>query len=434
MSAGPGGAALPKAPSNQRTRERLQPQEDMEFDEPAPRRSSSRRRPSSEDGEPGGLRGMYLRIPAKVRNTGLVLVLLVGGAAMYTRNHSEAALDREIAAIRKLQSDGKTSEAIVLAEELKKNWGGHSKPEALLGDLLIDQGKLDLALAAYRSAHKLSPPFPLIHVKLIRASLKAGDKSDIKDELAHIDAQIKDGPEIKDVFLETGRLFLDFKELEQPPEKTIILAKALQNKIAPDSSTGYILEAQTLIQMQRPQEAVPVMEKGWKVEPENDWLLENLVYARLAAQDFPGATATAQTWIKLKPTATKALLVMAYLNYNSKNYAAGLPFLDKLFEIASGTPNEPHHPEALNLQGQIFSQLGKLPEAAAAYKKACEAGFSQACDNELVKNAPPGVPGATTAPQPASLPNGAAPGNPAPEGGGVPSLDNPAAADPTKAK
>jgi tetratricopeptide (TPR) repeat protein len=210
--------------------------------------------------------------------------------------------------------------------------------------------------------------------------------------LKHVEAQIKDGPQTREVIIEAARLFLEFKELKQPPEKTLILARALENEYATESPIGYILEAQTLLGMNRSQDAVTAMQNGLKVDPTDEWLLENMVFARLALHDVPGAASTVEAWIKAKPTATKALLVMAYLKYNSKDLTGAIPHLQKILEIAGGTPNEPHHPEALNLMGQIYSQLNQSQDAILFFRKACESGFSQACDNQLLKTAQSAVP------------------------------------------
>jgi tetratricopeptide (TPR) repeat protein len=359
----------------------------------------------------------YLRIPPRARNAGLVVLLVMGFFSLWdhTMSRSTASLERDLALVRKLQNQGKITDAVAKATELEKRYYDNSLLYMELGDLYNLQGRPEQAVTAYTKAHSLKPEQPLVHTRLLATYLRAGQQQEALGELEHVETQIKGDPP-KDVIIEVARLFLEFKELKQPPEKTLILSRALQNDKAPDSTIGYILEAQTLFQMNRPQDAVQVMEKGLKIDATDDWLLENLVFARLAIKDVGGATSMAENWIRLKPKATKAMLVMAYLKYNSKNYPEALPFLQKILEVAGGNPNEPHHPEALNLMGQIYVQLNQSAQALPFFRKACESGFQQACDNELLKSAgnvpapsPGAAPDATSVPAPASLPGASEP-------------------------
>jgi tetratricopeptide (TPR) repeat protein len=187
----------------------------------------------------------------------------------------------------------------------------------------------------------------------------------------------------------------------------LILSKALQTEYAKDSAIGYKLEAQAMFQQNRNEEALHVLEKGLQLDPQDDWILENLAFAKLSLKDIAGAGEVVQNWIKVHPNATKALLVMAYLKFNDRNYQEALPFAQKIVQLSSGSQKDPLYPEALNLVGQIQVQLGNTTEATTAMKQACEQGFTQSCDNELVRRA---------------MANGAgaAPGQPAPASVGAP--------------
>jgi pSer/pThr/pTyr-binding forkhead associated (FHA) protein len=95
-------------------------------------------------------RQAYLNVPPKLRKAGLVVVLIAFVLSVYPRGKSTANLEREIASVRKLESQGKISEAITKAQELKSIYPDHSLTFFTLGDLLAQQGKNDAAIVAYR--------------------------------------------------------------------------------------------------------------------------------------------------------------------------------------------------------------------------------------------------------------------------------------------
>ncbi len=346
---------------------------------------------------------------------------------------SSPALEREMASIKALQTQGKIEEAVTKATDLSTKFPEDSSTYFMLGDLLASQKKYEPAIAAYLKAHELQPPQPLVHLRLIRVYLPSGLKEGAEEELRHVDQLLKTGVHSKELFIEAGTLFLDFKELKQPPEKTIILAKALQTELAPASSIGYKLEAQVLFQQNRADEAVAALEKGLAIDPQDEWILENIAFAKLSAKDIPGAQTAVDMWIKARPANTKALLVMAYLKFNEKNYLAALPYVQKILQVSAGGNNQdPHYPEALDLMGQIYQQQGQNQEAANFFKQGCEAGFQGSCEKlgmqpPATAKAPDGAAAPQAAPQ-APLPAGAAPQGGAEIAGSAPPPAAPAAA------
>jgi tetratricopeptide (TPR) repeat protein len=203
-----------------------------------------------------------------------------------------------------------------------------------------------------------------------------------EEEMRAVDALIKKGEMSPEFLEETAMILLEHKELKQPPEKTVVLARALQVEFAPNSTVGYRLESQVLLDAGRAQEALPVIDKGLKLDPSDEWLLENATFARLSMKDIPGATKVVDSWIQKKPQTTKARLIMSYLLFNQQKATAAVPHLQKILEVAgdSNERNDPHYAEALDLIGQIHQQQNKPGEATALFERACQAGFAQSCE------------------------------------------------------
>ncbi len=248
------------------------------------------------------------KIPPKARYAALGIVLLVACVVFLGKGGgpSPENRDRQFSEVRDLESSGKLEEAIARAETLKNELPDGSDIYLLLGDLYAKEKRNELAIASYRKAHDRKPDQPLVHTKLIQVLLRSGLTKEAQEELAHVDQMIRAGEHTKGLFVETAKLFLEFQELQQPPEKTLILAKALQTELAPDSTVGYKLEAQLHFQQSQPEPALHAMEKGLSIDPSDEWLLENIAFAKLSLHDVNGAVETVDSWLRLHPSTTKS--------------------------------------------------------------------------------------------------------------------------------
>ncbi len=358
------------------------------------------------------LRVAKLKISPRTRNILLLLIVLGAGLKYLSlpgmkTEKTNAEMEKSLLTVQMLQTNGRHDEAVKEIEALKKKFPETSTPYLLAGDVYSSQGKNQQAIESYLAANRYPPEQPLVHIKLIRVYLRSGMTREAATELREVERVINERKFSRELFIEAGYLFLEFKELKEPPEKTIILAKALQKEYAPDSSIGYKLEAQAHFQENRPQDALNAMEKGRMIDPQDEWLIENSVFAKIALKDMVGAESLLEEWLKMKPTATKALLVFGYLRYNEKNYPQALPYVQKILQIDASKTNDPYYGEALNLMAQIYQELQQPTEASKFYKQACAAGFQQSCDNALVKNDAAANEGSSV-PQPASLPSSSA--------------------------
>jgi pSer/pThr/pTyr-binding forkhead associated (FHA) protein/Tfp pilus assembly protein PilF len=351
------------------------------------------------------LKRHYQNVPKPVRIVGLLLLLgfaysQLGGTF---RKPSPEVLEREIGSIRALENDGKVDQAIDKAEKITKQFPESSGVFLVLGDLYAAQNKREQAIAAYRSAHELQPPQPIVHLRLIRQYLRTGFVKEGMEELKHVEVFLKDAqdsPQTKEIFIETANLFLEFKdELKQPPEKLFIIAKALQNQIATDRAIGYKLEAETYLQRNKYPEAIEVLERGLKLEPKDEASLNTLVKAKIFAQDMAGAQRTIESWMQIAPTATRPLIVAAFLKFNEKNYLDALPYLQRVVSLLAKTPHEPDYGQALHNMGLIYHEQNQLTEAENFFRQACDLGVQDSCLHPLLKPA-----GGDSSKAPASLP------------------------------
>ncbi len=319
------------------------------------------------------------------RNLFMAFFVFGGFYLMFGGSGPPADFQREVTSMRQLEKDGKYDEAIQKAVALTQSYDSDPELYVTLGGLYAQQKRYEPAIQAYRKAKAINPDHPIATVRLIAVFLRSGLGKEAETQMAELDRLMKAGKHSRELFVEAANLFLEFRELTRSPEKALILSRALQTEFAIDSTIGYKLEAQLRFQLSENDEALKVIERGLQRDPQDEWLLENQAFAKLAAKDTAGASAVVESWIRIHPTATKALLVMSYLKYNEKNYLGALPYLQKIAQLGAQNPSDPHLPEALNLMGQIYWNQGQTAEAKSLFTQACESGFTQACGHESLQ-------------------------------------------------
>ncbi len=337
----------------------------------------------------------YLSFPRKHRvyalcATALLFVVIYSNLG----SKSGSGVDRGIASIKKLEAEGKLAEAVAAAEAFRLVEPKNVEVHLVLGDLYLEQGKADQALASYKKAQELDPTFGVSFVKLARFYLVQGHLKEAEQANLQIDRMIVEQNQKKDFFVEVANLYLDFRELDVPPQKMIIIGQALQNKYAPGQTVGLKLEAVGLILQNYPEQAIPVLEKARAIDAKDQSILQYEVVAKLRLKDFSGAGDLLQAWANQFPQATRPLLVLAQLRLDSSDVQGALALLQKILQMASKNPSDPNIPEALNVIGRVYSKLNQPQEAETAFKQSCQMGYPPSCDilKQSASSTPPSEP------------------------------------------
>ncbi len=263
-----------------------------------------------------------------------------------------------------------------------------------LGKVLSKLGRYDEALAAYRKARALPDVSPVVHPRLIGLLIRTGLTPEVDGELNALDKALREGRHSRELFVEAATLYLDHREIQQPAEKALILAKALQTQYAPGDPVGYKLEVQALQQAERTEEALAVVEKGLALSPNDEWFLENQAFIYLSQKEIPKAVQAVETWLTYFPNSSKPLLVMGYLKFNQKDYASVGPYVQRIIDNSKEGSRDPFLAEALSLMGQVYDQQNKPAEANAHFQSACDSGFQAACTRLAAQGPTPPAEGA----------------------------------------
>lgn len=331
-----------------------------------------------------GLKTPKLSLPRpskKSRNLAVALALLLVIYVLVARVPDSTPKGPEkVASIGSEPAETSTPEADIESLEAKVKESPNDADTLLeLGRLYGKQGRYDEALAVYRRARTIPNVSPIVHVRLINTFLRTNLTQEVEGELNALDQAIKEGRHSKALFVEAASLYLEFREIKQSPEKTLILSKALQNDYAPGDPVGYKLEIQALLQQERSDEALKVIAKGLAIAPNDEWFLENQAYIYLSQKQIDKAMASVDNWLTFYPQSSKPLLVMGYLKFNQKDYDGVILYLQRVVDSAKEGSKDPYLAESMSLLAQVFEVQGKNEDSLRYYKASCDTGFDAAC-------------------------------------------------------
>lgn len=359
-----------------------------------------------------GAKAVFAKLPKRLRMVLLVSVLLLGLVSYLGDSQSPANVSKKLGPMvdqtKSLLLGGKIREALNTAEKTRDQFPDHSEPYISLAQIYMEMGAVDKAITTLEEAQKHEPAQPLATVMLIRLYLQTRQASPERDEKVQLQlSQLtqyfrSDEAPNKALFEQAAKLFLDFKDLNQKPEDVIILARALQSKIAPQEAIGYKLEAEALVRMRQQPKALEVLERGLKVAPKDLDLLEQTVFICLALRKMDLAFSTLKGWLTYYPSNTKALLVSAYIMLNGNDDNGAEPYVQKILRVAATQGGDVHFAEALNLMGRINYRRKNLEAANQYFKQACDNGYTKACSPPagIARQTDEATPPAQTQPSP----------------------------------
>lgn len=286
---------------------------------------------------------------------------------------------RNVSSVRKLTLEGKIKEALVLLNDIQKDYPEDAEVLELLGDLNARQGRLEIAIGEYRKSMGVDSTRRQLFPKLARLYLMTGLNKEAFQMQQEIERTLIEGPHTNEFFVEVAQLYLDFREFEVSPQKLVIIGQAVQNKYAPQNPVGPKLEAVGLLLLNQSENAIKILEKARTLDPQDQTVLKYLVYAKEKAGDHPGALNLVELWQTSFPKALDPLSIMAHWKYESKEYEESLKFIEKIKSLTQGL-RDPILADALFLSGKIKQLQNDNESAGNLYKESCNLGFKPACE------------------------------------------------------
>ena len=168
-------------------------------------------------------------------------------------------------------------------------------------------------------------------------------------------------PELPSVYRNQARLLLKQSKTAEALEKA-----QLGFRQSPEDSESLLVLAACLGANQRDLEALTIIEKILKAEPNHAEAYANRTLIKLRAKDTVSAIEDAKMTVSLKPHLTQMWQLLSSLYYQNSNLS------DAIEALRSAHKNEPENPDFIVQLGEFLRQDNKVSEAITILEKAIE--------------------------------------------------------------
>ena len=276
-------------------------------------------------------------------------------------------LDRKIKIIFSIYQEFKPETALDMADALCqiliKTHPTDPKAYAVFGDILVQQGETDDAIAVFKKALDINPKMEVVWERLLQAEIASG-----KYDLAHRDGDraLIYAPQNPIILLYTGYSHLLSKDYEKSRP---YIESALDN--ADTKNDGLMLQIYSALgDLYNAIKMYPVSnvayEEALSIDSNNTYILNNYAYyLSLRKDNLVKAAQYSKRSNELHPENPSFQDTYAWILFQQKNYNEALIWIDKALKNSLD-------PSAtlLEHQGDILSQLGNEKEALTAWKEA----------------------------------------------------------------
>ena len=269
-------------------------------------------------------------------------------------------IERKIKIIFSIYQEFKSDKALDMADALSqvliKTHPSDPKAYAVFGDILVQQGETDEAIAVFKKALAINPKMDIVWESLLQAEIAAG-----KHDLAHIDGDrsLIYAPQNSVLLLYTGYSHLFAKDYEKSRP---YIERALDN--ADTKNESLMLQIYSALgDLYNALKMYPVSnvayEEALSIDSNNTYILNNYAYyLSLRKDNLEKAAEFSKRSNELNPENASFQDTYAWILFQQENYSEALVWIDKAIKNSL-------EPSAtlLEHQGDILSQLGKEKEA-----------------------------------------------------------------------
>ncbi len=242
----------------------------------------------------------------------------------------------------------KFNDAFVLAHEIVTATNQFPAAELLLGDTLMELGRLDESADAYRSVIKTKPHYLFAHAHLGDVYFKQGNFEEAASEYREVLKLEPDGAHFYFGLAQT------LKRLGKIDEAIAAFREAIR------SDPGFVIAhfqlGLLLTNLQRPLEAVKCFELAVKNDPRFAMGYTYLANTLLQLGDLKRANESAQKAVELQPQLFEARLTLGLTLASQQRYAEGV---EQLRIAQKLRPDDPRPTERIR---QIEASLRKSPQ------------------------------------------------------------------------
>jgi tetratricopeptide (TPR) repeat protein len=264
-----------------------------------------------------------------------------------------------------LKEDGKAFREI---EKLMDKFPAESRYPIMIGDLYLEQGKMDKAYESYQKAYTVDPSNPYYIVSMANYYEAANDKTaaetQIRNALANrmLDIETKVGV--------LSRYIIRLQQSQKGTENATALFETLIEQ-HPEETELRLMYGQLLASAGKPDEAKFQFQLVAEMEPANTRAWQQLLDLSLKAQDNREIIRLCTKCIELFPEAPEYYFYLGVGYYQEENYEKALEVYREGVRIAPAG-NKELQSTFYGQIGDICHQAGQEEEAYEAYEKALE--------------------------------------------------------------
>ena len=251
-------------------------------------------------------------------------------------------------------------------ERLAAKYPMEARYQIVLGDLHLENGEPDKALACYREAHEIDPADPYYIVSMANYYEAKGDKESAEREIRAALTNEKLDIETKVNIL--SRYILKLQQSKQGTEKANHLFQTLLEQ-HPEDINLKMMYGGLLVAQGKPEEARFQFQLVTEMEPSNAGAWQQLLNMALKGEDIPEVIRICTACMELFPKAPEYYFYLGIAYYQQEKYEealstyyAGLSIIPK--------ENLPLKSDFYGQIGDIYHQIDREEQAYKAYDEA----------------------------------------------------------------
>lgn len=260
----------------------------------------------------------------------------------------------------------KPVEAFKEIEKLAVKYPMEARYQIIMGDLRLEKGELEKALAHYTKAKEIDPENPYYIVSMANYYEAKGDKEAAETQIN--DALVNEN---LDVGVKVGVLSRYIIKLSQV-DKTSGRANSLFQTLLeqhPEDTEIKMMYAGLLIAQNKFDDAKFQVQLVTEMEPDNAGAWQQLLNLALKSEDIPEVIRICTRCMELFPDAPEYYFYLGIAHYQDKEYEKALEVYRAGIEIIPAE-NMPLKSDFYGQIGDIYYQMGQMENAYAAYDEA----------------------------------------------------------------
>lgn len=257
-------------------------------------------------------------------------------------------------------------EAFKEIEKLAAKYPMDARYQIVLGDLHLEKGETDKALAYYDKAHEVDPSNPYYIVSMANYYEIKGDKAAAETQIRN--ALVNDKLDVETKVNILSRYILKLQQTQQGTESANALFQTLLEQ-HPEDTDLKLMYGGLLLAQDKKEDAKFQFQLVTEMEPENAGAWQQLLNIALKSEDIPEVERICKKCIELFPDSPEYYFYLGIAYYQQEKYQEALNAYYAGLKIIPAE-NLPLKSDFYGQIGDIYYQMKQMDQAYKAYDEA----------------------------------------------------------------